>query len=77
MVSEMKAFLDKARSLNVLVFFVLWNGATSMRNELLNMMYDDGKLDAYINNGLLPMVRGLKSHRALGKHTYSQLSSVT
>ena len=53
MISDMKAFLDFAKSKNILDVFVLWNGATAFTNQnLKNLFYDDGKLTSYTNNAL-------------------------
>ena len=42
MISDMKAFLDFAKSKNILVVFALWNDATAFTNQnLKNLFYDD------------------------------------
>jgi len=45
---------------------VLWNGAVMTNPQYIDMLYDDSKLESYINNGLRPMVRALREKPALG-----------
>lgn len=52
--SDMKSFLDSAQSQNVMVIFVLWNGASVDKGiqNTINLFWDTGKLQSYINNAL-------------------------
>jgi len=53
MISDMKAFLDFAKSKNVLVVFALWNGAVLFTNQnIKNLFYDASKLQTYIDKAL-------------------------
>ena len=53
MINDMKAFLDYAKSWNVLVVFALWNGATLFTNQnIKNLFYDASKLQTYIDKAL-------------------------
>ena len=53
MINDMKAFLDYAKSQNVLVVFALWNGATLFTNQnIKNLFYDASKLQTYIDKAL-------------------------
>ena len=53
MISDTKAFLDFAKSKNVLVVFALWNGAVLFTNQnIKNLFYDASKLQTYINKAL-------------------------
>ena len=52
MISDMKAFLDYAQSKNLIVIFVLWNGASLNNQNTINLMYDESKLQTYIDKAL-------------------------
>ena len=53
MINDMKAFLDFAKSKNVLVVFALWNGAVLFPNQnIKNLFYDASKLQSYIDKAL-------------------------
>ena len=41
---------------------VLWNGATQLPDRYKNLYWDDSKLQSYIDNALVPMVRALKGN---------------
>ncbi|XP_046463075.1 mannan endo-1,4-beta-mannosidase-like [Daphnia pulex] len=66
MISDMRSFLDFAQSKNILVIFVLWNGAYLRVQNTINLFWDEGKLQSYIDNALKPMVSALGDHPALG-----------
>jgi mannan endo-1,4-beta-mannosidase len=65
MLSDMKSFLDLAQSNNILVVFVLWNGAVMNNENTKNLVLDDLKLQSYIDQALKPMVAALGDHPAL------------
>lgn len=65
MVSDLSRFLDYAAANNVFVIPVLWNGALMRQQNVVNLVWDESKLQAYINNALRPLVRGLKGKPAL------------
>ncbi|KAI9559836.1 endo-beta-1 [Daphnia sinensis] len=65
MISDMRSFLDFAQSKNLMVVFVLWNGAVRPQEKALNLLYDESKLQTYIDNALKPMVTDLGNHPAL------------
>jgi mannan endo-1,4-beta-mannosidase len=52
MISDMRSFLDFAQSKNILVIFVLWNGAYLRVQNTINLFWDEGKLQSYIDNAL-------------------------
>lgn len=52
MISDMRSFLDFAQSKNLMVIFVLWNGAERPQEKALNLLYDYSKLQTYIDNAL-------------------------
>ncbi|XP_046463073.1 mannan endo-1,4-beta-mannosidase-like isoform X1 [Daphnia pulex] len=64
-IDDMRSFLDFAQSQNILVIFVLWNGAVLENQNTINLFYDDAKLQSYIDNALKPMVAALGDHPAL------------
>lgn len=66
MINDMKAFLDYAQTKNIVVIFALWNGAYLNNQNTINLMWDESKLQTYINNALKPMVNALGNHPALG-----------
>ena len=42
------------------VFLVLWNGATHPTQQLLDLFWDESKLQSYIDNALIPVVNAIK-----------------
>jgi mannan endo-1,4-beta-mannosidase len=52
MISDLKSFLDFAQSKQLLVVLVLWNGAKRPTDNTLNLLYDESKLQIYIDNAL-------------------------
>lgn len=52
MINDMRSFLDFAQSKNILVIFVLWNGAYLTQQNTINLLFDDSKLQTYIDNAL-------------------------
>ena len=60
-IDDLSRYLDVAQENNIFVTLVLWNGATMPERELIDLIYDDSKLDSYINNVLVPVVRALKT----------------
>ncbi|XP_076822827.1 mannan endo-1,4-beta-mannosidase-like [Clavelina lepadiformis] len=72
-ISEMKEYLCAAERYNIVVFFVLWNGADPnwWRNyqwarQFNGLITVDSKLQSYIDNALIPIVKGLKTFSSLG-----------
>ncbi|XP_064616900.1 mannan endo-1,4-beta-mannosidase-like [Liolophura sinensis] len=62
--SDLRDFLLRAQSRNVLINFSLWN---CLSGNLMKGLYtDEMKLQSYIDNALRPMVRALRDLRALG-----------
>lgn len=51
-IDDMRSFLDFAQSQNMLVIFVLWNGAVLENQNTINLFYDNAKLQSYIDNAL-------------------------
>ena len=52
MINDMKAFLDYAQTKNIIVIFVLWNGAELKNQNTINLMWDESKLQTYIDKAL-------------------------
>jgi len=65
-VNDVKKLLDHAQTEDVLVIPVLWNGAYLTKQETINLIWDDSKLDSYITNCLDELVTAVKDHPALG-----------
>lgn len=66
LIPDMKLFLDTAKANNILVIFVLWNGALLRNQNSVNLFWDNSKLQSYIDKALTPMVKALAGHPALG-----------
>ena len=52
LISDLGRFLDFAAANDVLVIPVLWNGALMRQQTVVNLVWDDSKLDSYINKAL-------------------------
>ncbi len=52
MVADLKAYLDAAKTRNILVILVLWNGASLNYQDVTNLVWDDSKLQTYIDKAL-------------------------
>lgn len=52
LISDMKQFLNVARSKNIVVIFVLWNGAVLRNPNAINLVWDDSKLESFIEKSL-------------------------
>ena len=64
-IKDLSKYLDVACENNVLVTLVLWNGATNMKEGLQGLIFDEDKLQSYIDNALTPMVKQLSNKVAL------------
>ncbi|PVD25444.1 hypothetical protein C0Q70_13100 [Pomacea canaliculata] len=64
--AEFKEYLDDAHARHILIFPTLWNGALKQHNELGGLITDTSKLQSYIDKALIPWVRSVMSHPALG-----------
>jgi hypothetical protein len=53
MASDLSKFLDVAAANNVFIIPVLFNGAVSIEGSYKNLMWDESKLNSYINNALV------------------------
>ncbi|CAG0923127.1 unnamed protein product [Notodromas monacha] len=62
---ELKTFLDAARQRNIFVVPVLWNGAYLTNQNAINLVWDESKLQSYIDNALKPLVSAVSNHPAL------------
>lgn len=49
---DLKSFLDAAKAKNILVVFVLWNGALQRTQNVINLFWDKSKLQSYIDKAL-------------------------
>jgi mannan endo-1,4-beta-mannosidase len=65
LISDMSRFLDFCADQNVFVIPVLWNAALMRQETLVNLIWDDSKLQSYIDNALKPMVQALSNKPAL------------
>ena len=52
LITDLKAYLDEAKTRNILVIFVLWNGAVLNNQNAVNLVWDDSKLQTYIDKAL-------------------------
>ena len=58
--------LDYAATKNVFVIISLWDGANGdMRQRVVDLMWEDAKLQSYFDNCLIPMATAFKNHKAL------------
>lgn len=66
LVDELKMMLDYAKTKNVFVIISLWDGANAdISQRVIDLMWDDEKLQSYFDNCLIPMATALKNHPAL------------
>lgn len=61
-----RKFLDVCQANGIFLIPTLWNGAEMRNDKTKDLFYDDDKLQSYLDNALIPMVRELKDHPALG-----------
>ena len=66
LITEMRRYLQAANDMNVLIFFVLWNGAVLRNSNTIAMLKDPKKLQSYIDKALVPMDKALANESALG-----------
>lgn len=52
MIDDMRSYLDFAQSKNILVIFVLWNGAYLREQHTIDLFWDEAKLQSYIDKAL-------------------------
>lgn len=52
MINDMKRFLDAAGARDIVVIPALWNGALMRNQNVVNLAWDDAKLQSYIDNAL-------------------------
>ena len=52
LLKDLKSYLDAAKARNILVIFVLWNGAVLNNQKAVNLVWDDSKLQTYIDKAL-------------------------
>lgn len=65
LIPEMLRYLQTAQEMNLMVVFVLWNGADFNNAKALQTLQNDSNYQSYINNALIPMVQGLAGQPAL------------
>ncbi|XP_045603003.1 mannan endo-1,4-beta-mannosidase [Procambarus clarkii] len=66
--NDVLSLLDAAQANNVLVDLCMWTGAGMRNQKTEDMIYDDAKLDSYIENCLTPLMEKIKGHPALGSY---------
>jgi mannan endo-1,4-beta-mannosidase len=59
--SDMKLFLDSAKAKNILVIFVLWNGALLRNQNSINLYWDNSKLQTYLDKALTVNIFSISS----------------
>lgn len=50
--NDVKRLLDAAQATDVMVVLAMWNGAYLTNQMAVDLVWDDSKLDSYINNCL-------------------------
>ncbi|KAK4314915.1 hypothetical protein Pmani_013828 [Petrolisthes manimaculis] len=63
--NDVKQLLDAAQATDVMVVLAMWNGAYLTNQMAVNLVWDDSKLDSYINNCLNSLMETIKGHPAL------------
>jgi len=66
LISDLTAFLDECAKNDIFMGLVLFNGAVLRNQNTINLFWDDSKLETYLSEALVPMVKSLKDHPALG-----------
>jgi len=66
LIPDLRKLLDACQENGIFMNLVLWNGAEMREQNYKDLFFDDAKLQAYIDNALIPMVNALKDHPALG-----------
>lgn len=66
LIADMRKYLRAAQELDILVFFVLWNGAVLRNAQTLTLFSSPQKLQSYIEVVLKPMAAALADEPALG-----------
>ncbi|KAK7466626.1 hypothetical protein BaRGS_00037283, partial [Batillaria attramentaria] len=67
-ITDFWQYLNDAQERNILIFPTLWNGAVkqNFHPRLQGLIKDTDKLQSYIDNALIPWVKAVKDHPALG-----------
>ncbi|KAK7466636.1 hypothetical protein BaRGS_00037293 [Batillaria attramentaria] len=66
-IEEFKQYLDDAQQRGILIFPTLWNGAVVQEaDKLRGLIKDTNKLQSYLDHALIPWVKAVKDHPALG-----------
>jgi len=66
LISDMRHYLWTAQDQVILVFWCLWNGAVLRNQKTINLFSDSNKLQSFINNALVPIVKALSNESAVG-----------
>nr|AYM45055.1 putative endo-beta-1,4-mannase [Gecarcoidea natalis] len=61
-------FLDTGQANNILVTLAMWNGAYLTNQPAIDLVWDDSKLDSYIENCLNSLMNTIGGHPALGAY---------
>ncbi|KAF2355525.1 Glycoside hydrolase family 5 [Trinorchestia longiramus] len=67
-INDMVTFLNAAEATDVLVTLTLWNGAVMSNQAYIDLVYDDSKLQSYLDNCLAALVQALAGHPALAAY---------
>ena len=67
MIADMREYLDYAQSKNILVIFVLWNGAYRYLEDFntINLFWDEAKLQSYIDKALIVSLSFLRVYHSV------------
>ncbi|KAK7104064.1 mannan endo-1,4-beta-mannosidase-like [Littorina saxatilis] len=66
-ISDFQQYLDDAQQRNILIFPTLWNGALKQNHaHFQGLVEDTSKLQSYLDKALIPWVKAVKDHPALG-----------
>ncbi|XP_069947143.1 mannan endo-1,4-beta-mannosidase-like [Cherax quadricarinatus] len=66
--NDVLSLLNAAEASGVLVDLCMWNGAVLRNQKTIDLIYDDDKLDSYIQNCLTSLMETIKGHPALGSY---------
>ena len=66
LIKDLTLYLEAAAAQDIFVFFSLWNSAVSIPNQQMGLMTDTSKLQTFIDNALVPVVKALAGLPGLG-----------
>ncbi len=66
LIKDLKLYLQAAAAQNIFVFLVLWNGAQPIQQNELGSIMNVTKLQTFIDNALIPLVKGIANEPMAG-----------